>query len=29
MRSIMTKLDVAKKVIKEYYPEADCGIYDS
>ena len=25
----MTKLDIAKKVIKEYYSKADCGIYDS
>ena len=25
----MTKLDIAKKIIKEYYSEADCGIYDS
>ena len=25
----MNKLDIAKKVIKEHYSEADCGIYDS
>lgn len=25
----MTKLDIAKKIIKEHYSEADCGIYDS
>lgn len=25
----MNKLDVAKKVIKEYIKEAECGIYDT
>ena len=25
----MTKLDIAKKIIREHYLEADCGIYDS
>ena len=25
----MTKLDIAKKIIKEYYTKADCGIYNS
>ena len=25
----MTKLEKAKEIIKEYYKEGDCGIYDS
>ena len=25
----MTKLDIAKEIIKEYYEEADCGLYDT
>ena len=25
----MNKLDIAKKIIKEHYEEADCGLYDS
>ena len=25
----MTKLDIAKKIIKEHYKEADCGLYDT
>ena len=25
----MTKLDIAKKIIKENYKYADCGIYDT
>ena len=25
----MTKLDIAKKIIKEHYEEADCGLYDT
>ena len=25
----MTKLDIAKKIIKENYKDADCGIFDS
>ena len=25
----MNKLDIAKKIIKEHYTEADCGIFDS
>ena len=25
----MTKLEKAKKIIKKYYKDGDCGIYDS
>ena len=25
----MTKLDIAKEIIKEHYKEADCGLYDT
>lgn len=25
----MTKLDIAKEIIKEHYEEADCGLYDT
>ena len=25
----MTKLDIAKRIIKENYKDADCGIYDT
>lgn len=25
----MTKLDIAKEIIKEYYNLADCGLYDT
>lgn len=25
----MTKLEIAKEIIKEYYKEADCGLYDT
>ena len=24
----MSKLEIAKKIIKEYYPQAKCGIFD-
>ena len=25
----MTKLDIAKKIIKEYFEQGECGIFDS
>ena len=25
----MTKLDIAKEIIKEHYKEGDCGLYDT
>lgn len=25
----MTKLEIAKEVIKEYYPNGDCGLFNS
>ena len=25
----MTKLDIAKEIIKEHYKEANCGLYDT